>query len=100
VLTPLELIDQVAALAPPPREHRHRYYDVLAPNAPLRAAVTARAPLPRIHSTGNFPRRPGTAGYVKTSCIDLPHLKRRGLRLGFFNLRRRAEIEGAGHEGV
>ena len=36
-------------------------------------------------------RRSGT---VKTSCIDLPHLKRRGLRLGFFNLRRRAEIEG------
>ena len=30
-----------AALVPPPRAHRHRYYGVLAPNAPLRAAVTA-----------------------------------------------------------
>ena len=44
MLTPLELIDKIAALAPRPRTHRHRYYGVLAPNAPLRAAVTALAP--------------------------------------------------------
>ena len=46
VLTPLELIDKIAALVPPPRTHRHRYYGVLAPNAPLRAALTALAPVP------------------------------------------------------
>ena len=52
LLTPLELIERLAALIPPPRRHRHRYYGVLAPNAPLRAAVTAlavannEAPLP------------------------------------------------------
>jgi hypothetical protein len=46
VLTPLELIDKIAALVPPPRVHRHRYCGVLAPNAPLRAAVTALAPVP------------------------------------------------------
>ena len=40
------LIDKVAALVPPPRVHRHRYYGALAPNAPLRAAVTALAPVP------------------------------------------------------
>ncbi len=47
-LTPLELIDRLAALIPPPRLHRHRYHGVLAPNSPLRAAVTAlaRAPAP------------------------------------------------------
>jgi len=28
---------------PPPRKHRLRYYGVLAPNAPLRKAVTAQA---------------------------------------------------------
>ena len=28
---------------PPPRIHRHRYYGLLAPNSPLRAAVTALA---------------------------------------------------------
>ena len=40
-LTPLELIDCLAQLVPPPRKHRHRYYGVFAPNAPLRAAVAA-----------------------------------------------------------
>ena len=41
VLSPLELIDALAGLIPPPRRHRHRYHGVLAPNSPLRAAVTA-----------------------------------------------------------
>ena len=40
---PLELIDRIAALIPPPRIHRHRYYGVLAPNSPLRAAAVAMA---------------------------------------------------------
>ena len=44
ILTPLELLDRLAALVPPPRLHRHRYFGVLAPNAPLRTAVTALAP--------------------------------------------------------
>jgi len=43
-LSPLELIERIAALVPPPRQHRHRYYGVLAANAPLRAALTALAP--------------------------------------------------------
>ena len=42
-LTPLELIDRIAALIPPPRLHRHRYFGVLAPNSPLRDVVTAMA---------------------------------------------------------
>jgi hypothetical protein len=42
-LTPLELIERIAALVPPPRRHWHRYYGVLAPNSPLRSAVTALA---------------------------------------------------------
>jgi len=36
-------LDRIAALVPPPRTHRHRYFGVLAPNSPLRAAVTALA---------------------------------------------------------
>jgi hypothetical protein len=40
-LTPFELIAKIAALIPPPRIHRHRYFGVLAPNAPLRDQVTA-----------------------------------------------------------
>ena len=43
VLTPLELINRIAQLVPPPRTHRHRYYGVLAPNSPLRGTVTAMA---------------------------------------------------------
>jgi hypothetical protein len=42
-LTPLERIDRIAALVPPPRTHRHRYFGVLAPNSPLRDAVTVFA---------------------------------------------------------
>ncbi len=44
VLMPLELITKIAALVPPPRAHRHRYYGVLAPNASLQSVVTAPAP--------------------------------------------------------
>ena len=43
MLNPLELIDHIAQMVPPPGTHRHRYYGVLAPNTPLRAAVTAMA---------------------------------------------------------
>jgi hypothetical protein len=43
-LAPLEFIQRLAALIPPPRAHRHRYHGVLAPNAKLRATVTALAP--------------------------------------------------------
>ncbi len=49
ILTPLQLLDRLAALVPPPRVHRHRYFGVLAPNSPLRAAVTALA-LPAVPS--------------------------------------------------
>lgn len=46
ILLPLELIERIAARVPPPRMHRHRHYGVWAPNAPLRAAVTALVPQP------------------------------------------------------
>jgi hypothetical protein len=42
-LTPFELIARIAALVPPPRLHRLRYFGVLAPNSPLRSQVTALA---------------------------------------------------------
>ena len=41
-----ELLYRLAALIPPPRRHRHRYHGVLAPNAALRRAITARAGQP------------------------------------------------------
>jgi hypothetical protein len=62
-LTPLQLIERLAALIPPPRLHRHRYHGVLAPNAPLRAQVTALArqlpaPLPEAAPLPHSPERP------------------------------------------
>jgi len=44
-LTPLVLLDRLAALVPPPRSHRHRYFGLFARTA--------------AHRT--FPRRPRTA---------------------------------------
>jgi hypothetical protein len=41
LLSPLELLQRLARLVPPPRMHRHRYHGVLAPNARLRAQVIA-----------------------------------------------------------
>jgi hypothetical protein len=43
VFTPPELVNRIVQLVPPPRTHRHCYYRLLAPNSPLRAAVTAMA---------------------------------------------------------
>ena len=41
--TPVSASKPTTALVPPPRTHRHRYFGVLAPNSPLREAVTALA---------------------------------------------------------
>ncbi|MCP3877981.1 MAG: IS91 family transposase, partial [Sulfitobacter sp.] len=43
ILAPLEFMDRLAALISPPHTHRHHYHGVIAPNAALRAAVTALA---------------------------------------------------------
>ncbi len=43
VFTPLELLDRLTPLIPPPRRHRHRYHGVFAPNAALRPLVSAAA---------------------------------------------------------
>jgi hypothetical protein len=61
-LTPLELLERLAALIPPPRLHRHRYHRVLAPNSPQRAQVTALArqpapPMPNPADAAHAPAR-------------------------------------------
>jgi hypothetical protein len=42
-LSPCDFLDRLADLVPPPREHRHCYHGVFAPNHKLRPAVTALA---------------------------------------------------------
>jgi len=39
IVSPLERLDRFAALVPPPRAHRHRYFGCLAPNAALRQSL-------------------------------------------------------------
>lgn len=39
-VSPLELLDRLARLIPPPRVHRHRYHGVFAPNARWRREAT------------------------------------------------------------
>jgi hypothetical protein len=41
VLSPLELLERLARLIPPPRVHRHRYHGLLVPHTRLRAIVVA-----------------------------------------------------------
>jgi hypothetical protein len=67
VLSPLELIEHIAARVPPPRQHRHRYFGVLAPNAPLRAALTALAP----QAVATHPSAP--APRAGEAPFDTPH---------------------------
>ena len=50
-LAPLELLDRLAALIPPPRRHRHHRAGVFARHANLRARVTARAGRPVTEAT-------------------------------------------------
>jgi hypothetical protein len=56
---------KIAALAPPPRAYRYRYYGVLAPNARLRAAVTAQAPAALRCTTFGAPPAPTSAATVE-----------------------------------
>lgn len=42
-LSPMELLDRLAALIPPPRRHRHTYAGVFAPNSRWRPLVAATA---------------------------------------------------------
>ena len=48
VISPLEFMQRLAALAPRPRLHLIRFHGALAPNAKLRAAIV---PIPPAHTT-------------------------------------------------
>ncbi len=96
ILTPLEFLDRLATLAPPPRKHRHRYHGVLAPNSPMCPAVTAYAglsldtPLPAVPPREDTPASPEVVetaqprppSVVRTDCPYLsgPAVALRGMR--------------------
>jgi Putative transposase len=58
VLKPLEFIARIAALIPPPQQHRHRYYGVLAPNARQRGLVIPVVIPPLTPSEGDSTTQP------------------------------------------
>jgi hypothetical protein len=68
-LTPLELLERLARLVPPPRIHRHRYHGVLAPNARLRSTVvTIGRPVPEEFPVdAETPPSPDPASHSVTS---------------------------------
>jgi len=72
-VTPLEFLDRLADLVPPPRKHRHRYHGVFAPNHPLRRAVTALA----VSNVGNRQEaaagRNACDGHGTGGCCDATH---------------------------
>jgi hypothetical protein len=65
IFSPLELIGRIAALVPPSRQHRHRYYGVLVHNSPLCSVVTALAPAP-------VATEPASKPAVKAAADDPP----------------------------
>jgi hypothetical protein len=61
VFEPMELLEKLAALVPPPRIHQVRYHGILGPAAPRRSSVVP----------GLLPSRPGIAT-EKTAAPDRP----------------------------
>jgi hypothetical protein len=72
-LTPLELIERIAALEPPPRTHRHRYFGVLASNSPLRAAAVALAAPPQPAKQVMVQTEPAAMGEGAPAVTPLGH---------------------------
>ena len=70
-LSPVEFLDRLADLVPPPRKHRHRYHGVFAPNHKLRPAVTSLA----IGNVGKR-REAVTGGHATGGCCDAHHKPR------------------------
>lgn len=79
-LSPLEFLDRLADVIPPPHRHRHRYHCVFAPNHPLRPACTALA----IGKLGKLGKRGDAASQHESS---LPLHRGEGRGEGAFDAR-------------
>ena len=77
-LTPLEPIDRIAALVPPPRTPQHRHFGMLAPHLPLRRPTAHTVELVHAAVMGmNAIYRPGIS-FAKAG-VMLVDLKSEGL---------------------
>jgi hypothetical protein len=61
ILTPLQFLDRLAALVPPPRVQRHRYFGVLA----------------RMAAHGKFQRLPGPSGLGRYGKLSITAIMER-----------------------
>ena len=66
LLSPLELIEKLAALVPPPRLNLLRYHGLLAPNARHRNQVVPAPPSPPVSPT------PGASLAASTASLGSP----------------------------
>jgi hypothetical protein len=60
VMSPLELMQRLAALVPRPRLHLIRFHGVLAPHAKLRAAIVAPLAQQATEHAGDHAHAPGS----------------------------------------
>jgi ribosomal protein S27AE len=84
VLSPLELMQRLAALVPRPRLHLIRYHGVLAPNAKLRARVVPQGPAARGPAAGEAAA--GAAGEIRG---DAQPVQARAQHIGWARLLKR-----------
>ena len=84
ILEPRDFIARLVPLVPPPRKHQLRYHGVLAPAAPLRAAVVPEPPARDDDAQLELP----AAGTGNTPTSDRP-LRPREQRIGWARLMRR-----------
>jgi hypothetical protein len=66
VFEPMELLEKLAALVPPPRIHQVRYHGILGPAARRRASIVPNPPAPRPEKTRPIkkPNRPDPAAAI------------------------------------
>ena len=84
-----EFLDRVAALIPPLRKHRHRYFGVLAHNSPWRALVAAQAACTRWRGSRCAQCSAPPCARTSTTCVylNLQWIKMRPKFLSSFSTR-------------
>jgi hypothetical protein len=72
IFEPLELVEKLAALVPPPRLNITRFYGIFAPAASLRPRVVPEA------EASSPPRHPGCQSGVESTATDPGKIKKKG----------------------
>jgi Putative transposase len=87
-MSPLELMQRLAALVPPPRRHLIRFHGVLAPHAKLRAAIVAPPAQQATEHPADHAHAPGSPKRMSWACLlkrvfdlDIEHCQNCGGRL-------------------